>query len=263
MTTLTLDVRNAPERFRTMSGVGDNGLRYAPGRNQPGKCTRWVWLALGAFTNTTPLPHAVAAWDNAPAARRHGLTEKPFAGAIAVFGATNGPRWAGDVNWRYGDVAMFNGSGLGSNDWRDWGTRATDASGVGFIADVTLGTRYVQTGYRPLLGWLDSYGGAVLVNGTTDPEPPQTEKPVENPYMEDEEMGTFRYKNKRGVVITKYKSGAKSVVLNQFSVGTEVFTVKEQIDLLKRYDRSTYDAGVEEFNAVQQAVLDRILKGVK
>ncbi|WFR66650.1 hypothetical protein P9139_18170 [Curtobacterium flaccumfaciens] len=97
--TLTLDVTHAADRFRTLSGLGDNGVRYAAGRNQPGKCTRWTWFALSedgqGFANTSPLPHAVGAWENAPAEHRHPLTEKPFAGAVLIFGATTGPRWAG------------------------------------------------------------------------------------------------------------------------------------------------------------------------
>ncbi|WFR66651.1 hypothetical protein P9139_18175 [Curtobacterium flaccumfaciens] len=40
---------------------------------------------------------------------------------------------------------------------------ATDAAGVGVITRVTGATRYVQTGRRPVLGWLSSYGGATLV----------------------------------------------------------------------------------------------------
>ncbi|MGN8049540.1 hypothetical protein ACTJKO_07585 [Curtobacterium sp. 22159] len=169
--TLTLDVSDAAARFRTLSGVGDNGVRYAAGRNQPGKCTRWTWLALGkdgqGFQNSTPLPSAVAAWHNAPAEHRHPLTEKPFAGAVLVFGPTSGPRWAGDENYPYGDVTVLDGSGYGSGDWQDWGMSATDASGVGVISRVTGATRYVQTGRRPVLGWLSSYGGAVLVSGAT------------------------------------------------------------------------------------------------
>ncbi|WP_413600858.1 hypothetical protein [Curtobacterium sp. Curtsp57] len=160
-----IDVSNAPSVFASMAGLGDNGVRYGAGRNQPGKCTRWNWLALGAFHNTTGLPHAVAAWANAPAEHRHTLEQRPFRGAIASFGATDGPRWAGDENWMYGDVAMFTGVGLDSADWRDWELVGTDAAGVGVISTVTFGRRQVQTGGRRINGWQSSYGGAVLSPG--------------------------------------------------------------------------------------------------
>jgi hypothetical protein len=261
--TLTLDVRNAPARFREMSGLGDNGIRYAPGRNQPGKCTRWVWLALGAFQNTTPLPSAVAAWEHAPAPHRHPLTEKPFAGAVAVYGATSGPRWAGDVNWPYGDVAIYTGAGLESDDWRDWVVRATDANGLGVIADVTMQERYVQTGRRPVLGWIDSYGGAVLVNsGTAVPKPVPVPAPVPVIKPEEDDMKRFQYKNSRGVTISKVQLGAKSIVLNARTVSGRRFEVDAQLELLERLDKSTLTSP-ETFNALEVKVLDTLLKGLK
>lgn len=180
---MQIDVSNAPSVFATMAGLGDNQVRYAPGRNQPGKCTRWNWLALGGFANTTPLPHAVGAWQNAPAAHRHTLGSKPFRGAIAAFGATSGPRWSGDVNYPYGDVAMFTGVGLDSADWRDWQLVATDAAGVGSISAVTFGQRVAQTGGRPVLGWLSSYGGAVLSPGTAQSAPFTPDVPEEDDPM--------------------------------------------------------------------------------
>lgn len=261
--TLTLDVRNAPDRFRQMSGVGDNGVRYSPGRNQPGKCTRWVWLALGGFQNTTPLPSAVAAWQHAPAEHRHPLTKKPFAGSVAVFGATTGPRWPGDVNWPYGDVVMFTGDGLESDDWRDWVVRATDAEGVGAIADVTLGTRYAQTGYRPLLGWISSYGGAVLVNsGTPAPKPTPTPAPVPVIRPEEDEMKRWSYTNDRGVTITKVQIGGRTKVLNTVTVAGQKFSPTKQLELLERVDNSTI-AKPEHFNAVEAVVIERALKGLR
>lgn len=162
-----IDVSNAPSILMSMSGIGDNGTRYGSGRNQPGKCTRWQWLAVGGgagFENTSPLPSAVAAWENAPAEHRHSLDEVPFRGAIFVYGASSGPRWKGDENWPYGDVAMVTGTRL-TPTWRDWDLGATDAAGVGRIAVVNAGTRYAQTGYRKPLGWLSSFGGAVLSPG--------------------------------------------------------------------------------------------------
>lgn len=196
---MQIDVSNAPSVFASMAGLGDNQLRYAPGRNQPGKCTRWNWLALGAFQNTTGLPHAVAAWENAPAEHRHSLSEKPFRGAIASFGAAPGPRWAGDQNWGYGDVAMFTGDGLDSDDWRDWMLVATDAAGVGNIAVVSFARRQAQTGGRRINGWQSSYGGAELVPGpipnpTHDvgsvPALPQPATPA--PPVQEEQMLAIR-----------------------------------------------------------------------
>lgn len=258
---LTLDVRNAPARFTTMAGVGDNGVRYSPGRNQPGKCTRWVWLALGAFQNTTPLPSAVAAWQNAPAARRHPLTWRPFAGAVAVLGATSGPRWAGDVNWPYGDVALYIGAGLESDDWRDWVVRATDAAGLGVISDVTLGQRYVQTGRRPVLGSLDGYGGAVLVNsGTPAPKPQPTPPPVPVIRPEEDDMKRFRYENDKGVTITKVQLGKKAQVLKNFTIAGEVWKPEQQLELLERLDASSL-AAPAEFNRNENLVIERIMKG--
>jgi len=215
--TLTLDVTNAAARFRTLAGLGDNGIRYAAGRNQPGKCTRWTWLALSedgqGFQNSTPLPSAVAAWNNAPAEHRHPLTEKPFAGAVLVFGPTAGPRWAGDENYPYGDVTVLDGSGFDSGDWQDWGQSATDAAGVGVIASVTAGTRYVQTGRRPVLGWLSSYGGAVLQSGSgTRPADTSTLIPA-TVHEEDDDMFMIQHDSKGRGTLLIY-GGGKQRALN-------------------------------------------------
>lgn len=164
------------DRFLAMSGLGDNNVRYAPGRNQPGKCTRWNWLALGAFQNTTTLYSATDAWNATPAQHRHpivGNTVVPK-NAIIVLGPTGGPRWAGDRNWRYGDFIMAHGVGEGLNNR----VRATDSlRGTGIIGDMLLGDRCRQTG-RNVLGWISSVGGWVLPVGSSSPgvTPPKKEE---------------------------------------------------------------------------------------
>jgi hypothetical protein len=189
--TLTLDVSESPTTFISMAGLGDNGVRYGPGRNQPGKCTRWNWLAAGAgvgFANTTSLNSAVDGWNTTPNRYRHPMTVKPFRGAVICFGATAGPRWAGDENWRFGDYATFTGANLG-DDPLDWQLVATDAAGIGVIGVVTVRERIRQTGGRGVLGWSDYLGGAVLTHGTASPTPaastqaPSTTSPVQEDHM--------------------------------------------------------------------------------
>ncbi|KTR08278.1 hypothetical protein [Curtobacterium luteum] len=149
----SIDVTSAPDRFLTMSVDG-----YAPGRNRPGNCARWTYFAIGGVPNTTPLPSAIAAWENAPKQHRHpiidGKTRIPR-GMVIALGPTSGPRWAGDKNWMYGDVFTADGDGVGY----DSGGPATDSlAGLGVIGRITIRQRIAQTG-RPLLGFLSSYGG--------------------------------------------------------------------------------------------------------
>lgn len=157
---LAINTWSAPDRFLSMSGVGDNGVTYAPGRNQPGKCTRWNWLALGAFANTTTLYSAIDAWNATPVEHRHAITDSTVVprGFIVVLGAADGPRWAGDENWRYGDFVMALGEGAGLAGR----VRSTDSlSGSGRIGDMTIAERARQTG-RKVLGYISSVGGWLL-----------------------------------------------------------------------------------------------------
>lgn len=200
--TLTLDVSESPTTFITMAGLGDqspNPVRYAPGRNQPGKCTRWNWLAAGGgvgFPNTTSLYSAVDGWNTTPPEHRHPMTEKPFRGAVICFGATSGPRWAGDENWRYGDYATFTGANLG-DDPMDWQLVATDAAGVGVIGVVTVRDRISQTGGRPVSGWSDYLGGAVLTHGpaASTPAAATVAAPTAAPVQEDHMLAIRNSKN--------------------------------------------------------------------
>lgn len=261
--TLTLDPSDAPTRLHTMSGLGDNGVRYAPGRNQGGKCTRWQWLALGAFINTTPLPHAVAAWDNAPAAHRHPMSEKPYRGAIIVFGATNGPRWAGDRNWMYGDVATFTGGGLASNDYWDWIVGATDAAGVGVIADVSVRTRYLQTGRRPVLGWLSSYGGATLLRPGSAPTPnPLPETPVV-PSIETDDTMKITW-DADGKQPTLWDAEGRSWPMTNVSAAGQRIQLPQVLGLVRRWIRSDQsEAYPVKFNALEAAILRIVFSNLK
>lgn len=155
--TSSISTWSAPDRFLSMAGLGDNGVTYTPGRNQPGKCTRWNWLALGAFANTTTLYSAIDAWNATPESHRHAIGENTVVprGFIVVLGAADGPRWAGDANWRYGDFVMALGEGAGLNGR----VRSTDSlAGTGHIGDMTISERARQTG-RKVLGYISSVGG--------------------------------------------------------------------------------------------------------
>lgn len=188
---LTLDVSESPTTFMTMAGLGDNGSRYAPGRNQPGKCTRWNWLAAGGgvgFQNTTSLYSAVDGWNTTPNQYRHPMTVKPSRGMVICFGATPGPRWAGDVNWPYGDYATFTGANIG-DDPMDWQLVATDAAGSGVISTVTVRDRIRQTGGRSVLGWSDYLGGAVLTHGDASPTPADSTQTI--PQEDDPMLKSF------------------------------------------------------------------------
>lgn len=166
----SIDVTTAPDRFLTMSVDG-----YAPGRNRPGNCARWTYFAISGMPNITPLPSAIAAWDNAPLSHRHpiidGKTKIPR-GMVVVLGPLPGPRWAGDKNYMYGDVFPADGSGIGF----DSAGPATDAAGSGVIARTTLRERIRVTGGRPVLGFLSSYGGWTLTSGA--PDKPAASKPI-------------------------------------------------------------------------------------
>jgi hypothetical protein len=112
------------------------------------------------------LPSAIAAWNNAPMKHRHpiidGQTKIPR-GMVIALGALPGPRWPGDENYRFGDVFVADGSGVGF----DSGGPATDAAGSGVIARTTIRERVRVTGGRAVLGFLSHYGGWDLTSGTT------------------------------------------------------------------------------------------------
>lgn len=263
---LTLDVRGASSRFRSLSGVGDNGVRYAPGRNQPGKCTRWVWFAVSedgqGFQNATPLPSAVAAWNNAPASHRHPLTEKPFEGAVLVFGATSSPRWSGDENYPYGDVTVLDGTGYSSGDWQDWGMSATDAAGVGVIAGVTGATRYVQTGKRPVLGWLSSYGGAVLAHSSDTPATPTAPA---TPLLIRKDPDTMRivWNDKKNIAYLYLPDGRKWKIVD-LSVSGEKVGGRDVVNLLQRFINSDQTKQYpESFNNQQLAIINTAISKAK
>lgn len=261
--TLELDVSTAPDRLFSMAGLGDNRVRYSPGRNQPGKCTRWQWLALGAFANTTPLPHAVGAWDNAPAAHRHPLTERPYRGAIAVLGATNGPRWAGDENWRYGDVAMFTGGGLDSPNWEDWELGVTDSSrGLGVIGTMTFGNRHRQTG-RHVEGWLSSYGGAILLRpGSASTPKPLPEVPAVTPIETDDTMKiTWDAAGKQPFL---WDGEGRSWGMTNVTAAGQRIQLPTVLTLVRRWLRADQNkAYPEKFNALENAILRIVFSNLK
>lgn len=264
--TLTLDVKHAADRFRSLAGLGDNGVRYAAGRNQPGKCTRWVYFAVSddgqGFENTSPLPSAIAAWNNAPPSHRHPLTEKPFAGAVLVYGALPGPRWAGDRNYMYGDVVVLDGTGFESGDWQPWGTVGTDAAGVGVIADVSAGTRYIQTGRRPVLGWLSSYGGAVLAHGKSIPATPTAPA---TPLLIRKDPDTMRisWNENRTIATLRLADGRKWKVVD-LRVSGERVGGRKIVDLLQRLINSDQTKQYPVvFNNQENAIIDAALSLAK
>lgn len=259
----SIDVTRAPDRFLTMSVDG-----YAPGRNRPGNCARWVYFAINAIPNTTPLPSAIAAWENAPLKNRHpiidGQTRLP-AGAVVALGATAGPRWPGDKNWMFGDVVIATGEGVGY----DSVVIATDSlAGTGVIGRMTIRQRIAQTG-RALLGFLSSYGGWELKFATPVTPSPAPITPTSQPDhdTEDEDMRfTVAHPDPKDLSddareVTVW-IGRRSKILSDFKIGSVTYTVKKQIALLRAWYRASATSAVTLSVRDRQAV-QKILRSMK
>jgi hypothetical protein len=152
------NVAGAAERLLTISVDG-----YSPGHNRPGQCCRWVYYAIGAEPNITPLPSAAAGWAAAPAASKHPIpADTPVPKDMVVYlGATAGPRWAGDVNYPYGDYCISTGQGVGL----DTVVACTDSLvGVGVIGHMTIRQRIAETG-RGVEGYQTNFGGWDITTG--------------------------------------------------------------------------------------------------
>ncbi|MCS5487366.1 hypothetical protein NY588_09525 [Curtobacterium flaccumfaciens pv. beticola] len=194
-----MGVRNVTGAAARMASMTVDG--YAPGRNALGKCARWVYFALGATPNLTPLPSAIAAWDNAPADRRHAIPAGvPVPADLPVaLGPTNGPRWPGDRNWMYGDQVISTGRGVGL----DTIVRCTDSlAGGGRIGDMTLRQRAKQTG-RNVLGYQTHYGGWDLTTDalTAGDEPAAQKNP--SIVIPQEDVMKIITDNKTGQILEK------------------------------------------------------------
>jgi hypothetical protein len=178
----SIDVTTAPDRFQTMAVDG-----YAPGRNRPGNCARWTYFALPTVPNITPLPSAIAAWENAPLSRRHaiidGETRIPR-GMVITLGAVSRPRWAGDKNYPYGDVFVATGEGIG---YDSVGVCTDSLAGTGVIGRMTIRQRISQTG-RPLLGFLSHYGGWDLTTQPTQATTTPAVHPAAKPTVQEDDM---------------------------------------------------------------------------
>jgi len=226
----SVDVTTAPDRFLTMSVDG-----YAPGRNRPGNCARWTYFALPTVPNTTPLPSAIAAWQNAPTKHRHpiidGHTRIPR-GMVIALGATSGPRWAGDKNWIYGDVFVATGEGVG---YDSIGVATDSLHGTGVIGRLTVRQRISQTG-RPLLGFLSHYGGWDL---TTKPTTPAVSKPTPKPINPVQEDGMAQ-----AVVYTdgkRFVGGDEVAGLFTFGSLAELNTWKKNNPVVRQVSPKTLD----------------------
>ncbi|PCN47018.1 hypothetical protein Csp2054_14340 [Curtobacterium sp. 'Ferrero'] len=228
----SIDVTAAPQRFLTMSVDG-----YSPGRNRPGNCARWTYFAIGGVPNTTPLPSAIAAWENAPKQHRHpiidGKTRIPR-GMVIALGPTNGPRWAGDKNWMYGDVFTADGDGVGY----DSGGPATDSlAGLGVIGRVTIRQRIAQTGGRPLLGFLSSYGGWDLTSTPT----PTPGAPAHTPVQEDDMAAPAVYTDGR-----RFVGGDETTGLFTFGSMAELNTWQKNNPVVRQVSAGTLDKLVQK-----------------
>lgn len=231
----SIDVTTAPDRFLTMSVDG-----YAPGRNRPGNCARWTYFALPTVPNTTPLPSAIAAWDNAPISRRHpiidGQTRIPR-GMVIALGAVPGPRWAGDKNYPYGDVFVATGEGVG---YDSVGICTDSLAGTGVIGRMTVRQRISQTG-RPLLGFLSSYGGWVLTTKTEAAKPSHTK-----PIVQEETMAS------QPVVYTdgkRYVGGDEVAGLFTFSNSKQLAAWNKNNPIVRKVDAGTIDKLARKANA--------------
>jgi hypothetical protein len=232
----SIDVTHAPERLMSMSVDG-----YAPGRNRPGNCARWVYFAIGAIPNITPLPSAIAAWEHAPLKHRHpiidGQTRIPR-GMVIALGATNGPRWPGDKNWMYGDVFIATGEGVGYDSY----SVATDSlAGTGVIGRMTVRQRIAQTGRR-LLGFQSSYGGWTLTSGHQEANPLTAAKPT----LQEETMAS------QPVVYTdgkRYVGGDEVAGLFTFSNTKQLAAWNKNNPLVRKVDAGTIDKLARKANA--------------
>lgn len=195
-----MGVRNVTGAAARMASISVDG--FAPGRNALGKCARWVYFALGATPNLTPLPSAIAAWDNAPSARRHGIpASTPIPADLPVMlGPVGGPRWAGDRNYMYGDVVISTGQGVGL----DTIVRCTDSlAGGGRIGTMTLRQRAAQTA-RPVAGYLTHFGGWDLTtDALTAGSEPAAKKNPSIVIPQEEDVMKIITDNKTGQILEK------------------------------------------------------------
>ena len=192
----TKNVTGSVDRMATMSIDG-----YAPGRNAPGNCCRWVYFALGATPNQTPLPSAIAAWDNAPAAHRRGIPDGvPIPKDLPVMlGPLGAPRWPGDRNFTYGDVVISTGQGVGL----DTIVRCTDSlAGTGVVGTMTLRRRAQQTG-RPIAGYLTHFGGWDLTTDSIQAETEPAAKQDPTIVVPEEDSMKIITDNKTGQLLEK------------------------------------------------------------
>lgn len=236
----SIDVTNAPDRFLSMSVDG-----YAPGRNRPGNCARWTYFAVNAIPNISPLPSAIAAWNNAPLKHRHAIidgTTRIPRGMVVALGALGRPRWPGDVNYVYGDVVVATGEGVGYDSI----VIATDSLvGTGRIGRMTIRQRIAQTG-RPLLGFLSSYGGWDLTSVTAAASTEtSTAVPTIRSTTEHEDDDTMRFTveyddpaKKTGRHVT-FWVGARSIMLAPLKVGNATYSVEAQIKVLRLWNTAT------------------------
>lgn len=231
----SIDVTTAPDRFLTMSVDG-----YAPGRNRPGNCARWTYFALPTVPNTTPLPSAIAAWENAPLSHRHpiidGKTKIPR-GMVIALGAVSRPRWAGDMNYPYGDVFVATGEGVG---YDSIGVATDSLSGTGVIGRMTIRQRISQTG-RPLLGFLSHYGGWDLTTRNTSTPTPVAPKPT----VQENDMS-------QPVVYTdgkRYVGGDETAGLFTFSNTKELAAWNKNNPVVRKVDAGTINKLARKANA--------------
>ncbi|MBF4603771.1 hypothetical protein [Curtobacterium sp. VKM Ac-2884] len=259
----SIDVTNAPDRFLNMSVDG-----YSPGHNRPGNCARWTYFAINAIPNFSPLPSAIAAWNNAAMKHRHaivdGKTRIPR-GMVVALGALGGPRWPGDVNYVYGDVVVATGEGVGYDSI----VIATDSlAGAGRIGRMTIRQRIAQTG-RPLLGFLSSYGGWQLTSLTAAAS---TDLSVSTPIIrsttkhEDDDIMRFTVEyddpaKKTGKHVT-FWVGGRSIMLAPLKHGSKTYSVDAQIKILRLWNTAT-SGSAATLTTTQRQIVQKLTRRLK
>lgn len=143
----------------TLNGLAAVAAANARTTNQPGACLNTVWQFYGSHPSTGPhagqYPDAINGWQYAM--KRHPGDANPPAGYPVYFDALSRPRYAGDTNYRSGDIVISLGGGL---------VRCTDGAGAGRMATMTIAQRARQIG-RTYLGWCEDFLGYDVITTAT------------------------------------------------------------------------------------------------
>ncbi|WP_022899136.1 hypothetical protein [Humibacter albus] len=143
----------------TIDGLAAANRAQQTTTNTPGYCLATV---NGYFGNLSSIgahagqyPDAIDVYNNDGG--KLGTLAEPPRGSVVLWGATSGPRWAGDENWTAGDICISLGGGY---------VRASDWPSSGRVGTCTIQQRTNQVG-RPYLGAQTGFLGYTIDLGAT------------------------------------------------------------------------------------------------